>query len=163
MRVVGWFVSCVGLSCTAAPPTPGDHEIVSVASSFGECGGPCIQTVVFEPALSLTIEDWGGGAPLAVQSGSFTTEGLGELDEVDRTLDPESLEAQYGCPDCADGGAMTLVVDHAGFRSEHTWEFANPPDELVQVDTLFHHVRDALEACEPTVWVTPAAGCSAFE
>ena len=162
--VAGWglaLTAMVGCDNSVTPTSPNGVSVVSIASFFGECAGPCQRTITVQPGIELVIEDWGGGDPLAVIQGEFTALGLDERAEVNRTLGP--LEARYGCPDCADGGGMRVVVERGTLVRDHEWEYGNPPRELFQVDMLFNHLHDALVRCKPTVWVTPSDDCTPFE
>ncbi len=65
------------------------------------------------------------------------------------------LAPTYGCPDCADGGASTLLVG----KSAHVYEFDNPPNELVDLDPLLMSLRQALTECESNGLITVASDC----
>jgi hypothetical protein len=136
--------------------------LYSVASFFGECVGACQHTVTFDDGVSLTIEGWSTTGALATQSGTLTSAGDAELRRVDADLVAATLEETYGCPDCADGGGMRLLLGRSASAPEHTWEYGNPPPVLVDVDALFHDLRDALVDCSGSPWVTPDAGCMPF-
>ena len=144
-------------------PTPNREfpnlRMVSIGSYFGECGGPCLQTITLSP-LQLTIEEWFGEVPLAVQAGELTAAGINEVERVDNGI-PATLAPSYGCPDCADGGGMRLTLIDGG-RTEHDWEYSRPPAELEDVDNLYGELWDALWNCEANDWVTPAADCEPY-
>lgn len=159
--LVTWAAFAAGCVDPTPHPDPTGARVVSIQSYFGECDGACVQTITVEPVVELTLEQWGSDTPLAVIEGELTELGRGELAEVNRTLGP--LEPRYGCPDCADGGGMRVVVDRDTLRRDHIWEYGNPPDALNQVDTLFHHLQGALVDCKPTVWVAPGGDCTPYE
>ncbi|MBX2801574.1 MAG: hypothetical protein KTR31_28110 [Myxococcales bacterium] len=114
--------------------------------------------MTFDRGLQLTIEDWGESGVLAEQQGTLTEAGRLELATLQADLGCADLQETYGCPDCADGGGTRLVLGD----STHTWEYSSPPAELLDVDTWFLHLRDALRDCSSTEWVQVANDCEAF-
>jgi hypothetical protein len=52
-------------------------------------------------------------------------------------IDFKELQATYGCPDCADGGAESITYQNGAVSKTVVFEFGNPPDELRPLaDTL---------------------------
>lgn len=156
---IGVVAGCAAAEPTDSETTPIETSILSVGSAFGECMSACQHTVTFAPALGLSI-----GAPEepVVQAGTLTAAGLAELARVDEGLATAALDPVYGCPDCADGGAMILAYEREGTEAETQWEYGSPPDALLDVDALFHHLDDALASCTATEWVEPADDCVPF-
>ncbi len=153
----------MGSACAPIPQPPtAPVRIVSVGSSFGECVGPCQQTLLFDTDVTLIIEDWTSQDPPTEQLGALTRAGRDELSRIEGTLDPGALDETYGCPDCADGGAMHLVLDQLGDLTEHHWEYSAPPADLADVDALFHDLRGALIDCVSSTWIDPDPACVAF-
>jgi hypothetical protein len=63
-------------------------------------------------------------------------------------LEGAELEGTYGCPDCADGGAMTVVLVRGGSVTEHSHEYFNPPEPFERLDPFVKALTQALRDCE---------------
>lgn len=171
-------VIAIGLSaCTADPAsrvvvTPTRSATVPLAGwtlvaggwSFGECGSSCIAHVTFTPegTVTLTVSDRDGGRA-SEYAGALTQSGLQRL-EASAAIDVGSLEATYGCPDCADGGASELTWVDGGTRFTTTYGFGSPPPQLRDQDRFVTQVITTLRECHEGRFVLfsqPSEGCRA--
>lgn len=145
---------------TASPATP---QILTAGRQFGECVGTCTLRVQFDGAdLVFEAGEYDLDTVDVTNLGTLTAAGLSAYDAALADLAARSLEETYGCPDCADGGASTMTLAHAdGTVSEHTWEYGNPPEDLLATDPLLQTAIDALARCEDAPEVTVSAGCTA--
>ena len=144
----------------------GSDELALIGAgwSFGMCLGYCNADLVIEDdRVSLTGSGHEPGKSLFVNSGSLTAKGQELLSDVLKGVDVASLEATYGCPDCADGGAAYLTISQREAMSRHDMEFGNPPAELEPVHALATGIISALEACISDEIMTASADCVPFE
>lgn len=70
-----------------------------------------------------------------------------------------ALMPEYGCPDCADGGASTVELSRQGAHSAHRYETSNPPAELVAADAFVQGLIESLRNCASTENVDVFPGC----
>jgi hypothetical protein len=147
----------------ATTSVAGDGDQLTGAGwSFGMCAGTCRADLLLDgDDLILTGSD-PAGAPLFETQATLTVEGRSALDAALATLGDMPLEARYGCPDCADGGAsyLTLVRDRTTTR--HDYEFGNPPAELTDLATLSSAIIDAMRECHSSDLVSVGADCVAW-
>jgi hypothetical protein len=146
-----------------APPLPGDGDQLTGAGwSFGMCAGTCRADLVLDrDDLVLTGSD-PAGAPLIETRATLTAEGRAALDAALAALGDTPLEPQYGCPDCADGGATYLVLARDGESTRHDMEFGNPPPELAGLAALSSALIDAMRACRSDELVSVGDDCVAW-
>lgn len=129
--------------------------------SFGFCMGACIGELgVNQTAVRYTITGHRDEDPVFLDNrGMLTAEGLGAVYTTMAALRDVPLADRYGCPDCADGGASQVTLARAGEVSSHTYEYRNPPAELVELDALLHELMDALETCASTAYLEIDPSC----
>lgn len=141
------------------PPPSGPTTLVEAGWSFGECMGPCVGSVVFEGAkVTLTVQDWNMTA-LHVAHGILMTDAAAALEQLLAALDTAPLQAVYGCPDCADGGAFHVALNRNGVDSKHVYEYGQPPEVLKDLDQLVKAVIDALRNCNTVYPVVIQGEC----
>lgn len=146
-----------------------DVIVAGGGRSFGECIEGCISRLSFGfPAdgaqcdrAVVEVCDNNFDGVCSMHEGTLTAEGHAAARGVAQALMGVELMEQYGCPDCADGGASSVILQRGRFRSEHTYETGNAPAVLGEADRLVSGVIDALRGCRANAWVVPDAGCVA--
>lgn len=146
-----------------APPVAGDsNQLARAGWSFGMCAGTCRADLSLDgDDLILTGSD-PAGAPLIESQATLTVEGRAALDAALAALGDTPLETQYGCPDCADGGASYVVLDRGGESTRHDMEFGNPPAELADLTALSGALIDAMRECRSDALVSVGDDCVAW-
>ena len=141
-------------------PDSGAPSLVGAGWSFGHCVGYCVADLVIDGGdVSLTGRDPAGGPVLFSNRGSLTPEGRTRLAEALATLGSASLDPVYGCPDCADGGAVYLDLARDGVVEHVVMEFDDPPEMLAELHAVAMSVSDSLETCVPSELVQPTDTC----
>jgi hypothetical protein len=153
-------IAFLSIGCAQDATTSASPRIVEAGWSFGFCLGPCRGVLGIDgEALSLRVTDRTGNQGIATNRGRLTARGSARLAGVAATL-PEGLPDQYGCPDCADGGASWLTVAREGETRRTSYEYGNPPPELAAADEILASLMEALRQCQETPDLLPEAGCS---
>jgi len=139
---------------------PAEAKLVGAGWSFGMCLGPCRADLEIEGTrVVLSGRDNMSDVPLFVNTGMLTALGQDRLGAALAGLDVGDLEALYGCPDCADGGAAYLAFSQGGQESRHDMEFGAPPEELTGPYELAMAFVSALETCRSSDLVSVAPDC----
>jgi len=156
------------LALLALTGCPDDVEytqlVLSMSSWAGECaGGPCSQDLDFDAdgTMTLTGADWDGTGYIA-NAGSMTEDGTERLHELEDDLRDVTLEDTYGCPDCDDGGGMTIVLDTEAGEASTDYPTGEAPTELADIDAWFRDVVIALTTCVASPNVEPDTECVPF-
>jgi hypothetical protein len=61
---------------------------------------------------------------------------VADLIEAVERLDLSTIEATYGCPDCADGGAVLVTLTDAAGETATIYEYIAPPAEFTTLDRV---------------------------
>lgn len=140
--------------CTVEEVAPGSVQTMRVW--YGECWGLCVQELSIESGhVNLVGRNWDNtvwGEP----SGDLTAEGVAELQSIDLTLRDLALDETYGCPDCNDGGGVTVSRKDFG---ESSYEVGDPPEELEVLDAFFFDLVGAMSTCTASDLFEPDADC----
>ena len=150
-----------------------DDLVLGGGNSFGFCGSDCVAELNIAPnpsagptaacdVVSLEVCDNGrGGVPgnCTAVTGELTAAGHDQARAIAQALAGVALDARYGCPDCADGGASTLRLRRGGVVSEHVYDYRGPPEDLRRADAFMQAIVDGMRTCAPNAYVTPAPGC----
>jgi len=134
--------------------------IQGATRTFGECAGDCSFTLELRPTVVLdggtcadlyavlTVQNTDGST--WIHEGALTHaawERLAVL-SMDLAAVRNTLPAVSGCPDCADGGAASIVL--SGFdqlTQTFAYEYDNPPAALRDADEFLQALIDELRAC----------------
>jgi hypothetical protein len=150
----------VSLACMEEAPTSSSTQVLDAGWSFGFCIGPCISELAISGnGLRLRVSDRQRKV-ITENRGGLTTQGSARLTAVAASL-PADLAEQYGCPDCADGGASWVTVVRDGSSRRTEYEHANPPPQLQAADQLLSSWITALRECRTIPDMTVQAGCTA--
>lgn len=150
-------------ACTttaALQPPEGDKVVERMSVWFGECWGLCIQEVSFgdEHTLELVGKNW-DDTEYGHATGTLTEDGIAELHAIEADLADVELDAVYGCPDCADGGGVTVTRWDDRGQVSSDYPYGDPPEPLIDLDALFFDLVDALIVCDDSDLVTAEPGC----
>jgi hypothetical protein len=133
---------------TSDPPPDDTLPLISFGWSFGECWGECRGTLWVEPNGEVSFESRGWDEQIfTVTTGIAHDSTLESIGAAYDALDRPSLQATYGCPDCADGGAEWARFDDDIDPEETTWEWGDPPAPLVDLRAALRTLADALQTC----------------
>lgn len=137
--------------------------LVGAGWSFGMCLGYCIADLAIDgDQVVVTGRGRESEEPLFVNRGTLTADLQERVAAALEQLEGVTLEPVYGCPDCADGGAATLVLSRDGVVTEHQMEFGSPPAELAELHAIAMSIISALETCTPNELVTVADDCAPY-
>ena len=143
---------------------PTGPALTGAGWSFGMCLGYCAADVRLDgDDVVVAGRDRDAADPLYENRGTLTEQGRERLDAALAGLVAGELEAVYGCPDCADGGAayLELALDSTVERVE--MEFGNPPPVLAELYATAMELVDAIETCETTPLVDIAESCVPYQ
>ena len=145
------------LSCSDSGTAPRSVTIVRTGTSFGECAGWCFQDVEIRGIFAtFLLRQWTPGQAEYRGTSRLT---LDEWRSLVRALDMEALAALpdvLGCPDCADGGAEWIEVEHEGTGKRVTFEFGS---QIPPIQSLL----DAARALREEILPDSAAGGSGMQ
>ena len=134
---------------SSSEPPPVDFPAMSASWSFGECWGACSGTLTVSVlgALVYDAPDYesytGHHAEGQLDSGA-----MGDLGQAYGAIPRESLQAVYGCPDCADGGAEVLGWEDGITPATVTFDYGEPPAELVAIHEFLSAWMEGMETCD---------------
>ena len=121
---------------------------VSTRISFGECLGECafrIERNQDDPSQLLydacDYQEMSCERSVVLQ---MNDDGMALLQEAHREFRGPTLEEEYGCPDCADGGATLVRLQSSDALTEHEYEYSNPPSVFESLDALMLEARGKL-------------------
>lgn len=159
-------VIAVGTDCVTEPAAPVAEPfgVVRGGFSFGMCFGYCFTEIEIDGTdVQLTRRAWDdisdGEFPDQIVIGELTDVGRARLDDLEAGLAAEALQETYGCPDCADGGSGWVVVRDATGERRSTFEYATPPDALVDVDALLQEWIATLRECGTDLDLASSPDC----
>jgi hypothetical protein len=134
--------------------------IQGATRSFGECDGECSFMLELRPTVvldggtcvdldaTLTVQNTDGST--WVYAGSLTAAAWERLAllSMDLAAVRSTLPAVSGCPDCADGGAASVVLSGLDQLTEtFAYPYDDPPAALRQADEFLQALIDELRAC----------------
>ena len=144
--IFGLLVTAFAAGCTAAPlETFGDRDLVIRAgTSFGMCAGHCVTELTLDETEVVFTETSREPErfPTRTRTAALTADEWAELARLADPDDFEGLPPTLGCPDCADGGAEWVEVEHQGERRRVTFEYGS---EVPGIGALVRRVREIRE------------------
>ena len=119
-------------SCDSVVGLGGSVTRISRGTSFGECIGYCrTQLDVTPTQVTVTQLSWDPHSPPLVSNGPSSGQTWTELTGAFAGSGFQGLQATYGCPDCADGGAEWVEVEFDDGASKRvTFEYGHAPQAL---------------------------------
>ncbi|WP_437481949.1 hypothetical protein WME75_39880 [Sorangium sp. So ce1014] len=143
---------------SAAPGA--DGVWLSTEFSFGFCAGECITTVSRDGAALELKACTRQGDCRRSNSATLTDKGSRHVAEVEGALGGVPLDARYGCPDCADGGATRVSLQRDDLLTSHQYEYPNAPAPLENLDRLVKELKLGLDTCTPGPLLQLSRGCT---
>lgn len=146
---------------TDAPVETDDAPLVTAMSAWtGECWGMCIQEIRFDGGeVVFEGRNW-DGALYVQHRATLTVEGLVRLRTVEADAAAAELLPVYGCPDCNDGGGVTVLRVHEAGVLQTDYPWGQPPEALAAADELFFDLLWALYDCAETELIVPSTECA---
>jgi hypothetical protein len=136
----------------------------SARVSFGFCAGECSFEITRNSAdpTQVLYEACDNLGQNCTRSNlvSFNEAGLNQLALAQESFRSTTLEAIYGCPDCADGGATLVRIESTTGLTEHSYEYSDPPTPLTALDTLLLDVHLAMADCSGATYFTIGDDCT---
>lgn len=150
MAIATLFLS----ACASAPaqePARDVRQIVST-TSFGMCVGYCTTRLEISQGRAVLIREarGGRGAPRNLPEQRYATvltpEEWDSIQALAASTNLASLPDTIGCPDCADGGAESLMIARQGQSRTVSFEFGS---SVPQADPLLQRVRALRQRLTP--------------
>ncbi len=144
------IVAIAAAAVLACQPLVGSDAVQEVrwGASFNMCVGYCIQELRVTPSTVRLVESsWQPAQwPERVSTQSFARAAWDHLSAGIRASGFYGLQATYGCPDCADGGAEWVETE--GLRPKRvTFEYGANPQALDSVVAQLRMLADFIRPC----------------
>ncbi len=144
-------------------PTKSGVSLAGGGWSYGMCLGYCLADLEIDgDSLLATGHDREDEQPLYRNRGTLTPLGQEQLDAALAGLSGVPLDAVYGCPDCADGGAAYLLLIDGSSRSRVDMQADQPPDLLIGPYRIVTSLLGALQTCTSDDLVLVDDECAAY-
>ncbi|WP_345949352.1 hypothetical protein ABDD95_21125 [Mucilaginibacter sp. PAMB04274] len=105
-------------------------DSIKYGTSFGMCAGYCNNEVTVKQSGVQLIRKKNGGPETKTCQKSLTEEQWKQIiDKIDFEKFSK-LNAVYGCPDCADGGAEWIEIQRGQTKHKVTFEYHGEPEAL---------------------------------
>jgi hypothetical protein len=147
-----------------------DPIVLGGSRSAGECLGACRFDLTIEAdeladsdvacdLVRLTMCESPAGEPCVENVGTLTPAAHVLARSAAAAVLDVSLDAQYGCPGCADGLVHSLDLRRDGEETNHRYELEDRPESLAPADDLVQGLIEALRSCTDSALVEVRAGC----
>ena len=160
-------------TCSAVAVCPDDTRddlIEGGTLSFGECAAACLSRLTLVPSplsvigacdlVQVEVCDSTPNDPNCTSTaGTLTRQGHDRARALARGLANVRIDRTYGCPDCADGGASSIVLIRNNSTFETTYETPNAPAVLKDADAFVQGLISDLRACRSSALVNVQGGC----
>jgi len=138
----------------------GDTPAIAFRSSFGECWGECRTDLDIDADGTASWRVYGWEDETYVErDGTLSEYGAELLAEVNAALDMDLLEAEYGCPDCDDGGAREVMWDYGSVARITRYEYGDPPAILAELVDALLRIEAEISSCSYGTWFSSIPGC----
>jgi hypothetical protein len=166
-----------GEIASGGAPTCADYTrdpiVLGGSRSAGECLGACRFDLTIEAdeladsavacdLVRLTMCESPAGEPCVENVGTLTPAAYVLARSAAAAVLDVSLDAQYGCPGCADGLVHSLDLRRDGEETNHRYELEDRPESLAPADDLVQGLIEALRSCTDSAHVEVRAGCVAI-
>ena len=137
-----------------------DAVAIDFGSSFGECWGECrsLLSVDVDGRASFRTFGWENETYID-RTGLLSSWAATTLVDVNAAVDFDELEAVYGCPDCADGGAREITWDLGSLARVTSYEYGNPPDLLEALVEVLTGMEQEIRTCAFGTWFSSIPDC----
>jgi hypothetical protein len=112
-------------------------------TSFGMCMGYCVSELTVTPDELLLVET--SRDPAQATRTRRLPLGEEEWEEILALVQPSELEGLpevLGCPDCADGGAEWIEVEHDGGKRRVTFEYGSTVEPIQPLVAKARELRE---------------------
>ena len=138
-------LSLAALPACASPIDTFSPEglVLCAGTSFGMCLGYCVAELTVTPDELLFVET--SRDPAQPERTRRAALAPGEWEEILTLVDPSDLEALpevIGCPDCADGGAEWVEVEHEGGKRRVTFEYGATVERIQPLVARARELRE---------------------
>lgn len=142
-------------------PGTGSEAITEMIFWFGECEGMCIRHLFLNADRSVEFVGTNHqGDELMRNGGNLTDAGAAALAVIEADLSGVELDERYGCPDCDDGGGITVTrLSATNDLESSNYEAGDPPAELQAIHAFSRDALQALRACEDHAMVDVDDDC----
>ncbi|RZL50197.1 MAG: hypothetical protein EOO93_23745 [Pedobacter sp.] len=121
---------------------------ISYGTSFGMCGGYCVQSISISDAkLTFTKSKHGQTPDTKTCSKNISDEEVNSIKDLLNASQIANLPELIGCPDCADGGAEWISVTADGKTHKITYDYGKPPKELEAAAAKLKVLKDGFKDC----------------
>ncbi len=129
-------------------------------SSFGECWGSCRTDLSIENDASVTwwVYGW-DDETFVLRDGTMSGNGAEMLAEVNAALNMDLVEAEYGCPDCDDGGAREILWDYGDVARITRYEYGDVPAVLEELVDALLRIEAEISSCSYGTWFSSIPDC----
>jgi len=159
--VNGHEVERIEIGTTA---TGGELSLAAAGWSYGMCLGYCLADLEIDgDSLLATGHDREGEQPLYRNGGTLTRLGQEQRNAALAAVAGVPLDAVYGCPDCADGGAAYLVLTDGTSTSRVEMQADQPPGFLADTYRIATSLMGALAACASDDLVVVDEDCAPYQ
>ena len=130
-------ITLFGSSCSNKIGSIANISQISYSLEYGMCQGYCLTTYTITPNELVKISRSRDTAsmPTKSETNSITTEEWNSLIHSIDAKNMDSMQDQYGCPGCADGGIATISISKKGTIKSIRFEEENPPAEISELVT----------------------------
>ena len=143
-----------------ATPPPSFPGIV-FAGWFQECLGECRTELSIaegsEEAMFVT-RGWENEIYVG-REGFLRRDAIEEFAAIMEDAFADTLDVQYGCPDCDDGGARQITWDLGPVAVSTTYEYSNPPPVLEALDEALTAIEQEIATCVYGNWFELIPSC----
>ena len=153
MKTITFFYCLILAGCqilsNESQPAAERGLVLRAGESFGECLGYCRHELTLEQnSLVMISSGWeiSGQIPDKKTVGRLDSEQRSALLGLLDLAAFERLEEQYGCPDCADGGAEWLEIERQGHTKRVTFEYGFPPSSIETIADTLRVIRSELRS-----------------
>lgn len=136
------LAGCQLVPLSETDDAPPGTLVIRYGTSFGLCQGYCHS----EYRLTAETITWtrvgrpAADYPVQTKQWPVDPDVWPRLHAQAQTLLQQNLDAVYGCPDCADGGAEWIEVEDADGPRKVTFEYGHPPDALAAFRSEIRHL-----------------------
>ena len=151
-RIYLFFATAIlGVGCTNKIGSNAGITQITYSVEYGMCEGYCLKTYKITPnELVKESRSRDTAAMLTkTETKSITNEEWNSLLNSFMAKDVDSMQEQYGCPGCADGGIATISLSKKRVIKTIRFEEENPPAEIIELMNKIKNLAPA-ETVEAT-------------
>lgn len=150
-KLLAVLILVASLAGCEFPAVPGstDGVVIRSGTSFGMCVGYCsTELSLSEREVRFIRSSRSAEYPPLTRHQAMSAERWNAIRAAIDWNALAGLEAVYGCPDCADGGAEWIEVTSAGTTKRVTFEYGAELPELASLQGQIRALREHLDSRE---------------